>query len=358
MAPKGMKRPAAFAAEITTVKRALLMGDSGAALLAGMCSDSLGVPKSERHEFQASAVDMIAESLGLLSDGYKKSCEDLKVDVGSCEFDKDKRAAAVKTAESELVGLKEVVKTSAGALETAKQELRAASAALQKAEEEQAEGDSGLAALEATKSKVEAILADSLALVKETVVKANSKVFKDVLKLGKELGVDNTMLVVLAEGAKKPKEARSAFEESSFENISTAFTSHVQDLAGKIQEGEPAKAARAQAVGAAKAALEEAAKHKADADAALDAAKAAEKAGAAALKAAEKAVTSWLADTKKLMDKYDAAVVQCDEFTAVLGAFETLKELEPPPPPAEEPPAEVPAAGEAAPAEEASAAAA
>ncbi|CAK0829054.1 unnamed protein product, partial [Prorocentrum cordatum] len=64
MAPKGMKRPAAFAAEITTVKRALLMGDSGAALLAGMCSDSLGVPKSERHEFQASAVDMIADVVG------------------------------------------------------------------------------------------------------------------------------------------------------------------------------------------------------------------------------------------------------------------------------------------------------
>merc|ERR1740138_899385 len=122
MAPKGVKRPAAFDDEVTEVKKALLGGDVGAVMLAGMCQ-ALTVPKTERHEFQASTVSMIEEALGVIETKHNNTCDSMKEAADAVPSSKESRKAAVVEAGRGLEGLKEGVKTAKGFLEAASKEF-------------------------------------------------------------------------------------------------------------------------------------------------------------------------------------------------------------------------------------------
>jgi len=158
--------------------------------------------------------------------------------------------------------------------------------------------------------------------------------------------LDDSLLSVLPAVVRKPKEARSEFEQASFQNVVTMFGKEVEKLAAEIAEGQAGKAARAEAAASAQAVLDEAGQKKIAAETALEEAKTAEKVGAVALRNAEKNVASWLGDSKRTLDSYDEAEAAKADFASVLATFEKLKELEPPPPEpeaaAEEPVAEPP----------------
>merc|ERR1719424_2072030 len=357
MAPRGVKRPAAFEDEALLVKKALLGGDTGAVMLAGMCQ-ALTVPKADRHEFQASTVGMIGEALSVIETSYANSCESMKAAADAVPSSKDARKAAVADASKELESLKEAVAASMTALGAASKEAEEALEALKKAKKEQKDGDAVLGKVESKKATIEATQAESVAFIGENAVTAANKALKAVLKLGKDLGLDDSLLSVLPAVVRKPKEARSEFEQASFQNVVTMFGKEVEKLAAEIAEGQAGKAARAEAAASAQAVLDEAGQKKIAAETALEEAKTAEKVGAVALRNTEKNVASWLGDSKRTLDSYDEAEAAKADFASVLATFEKLKELEPPPPEpeaaAEEPVADP--APEAEPAAEAPAA--
>merc|ERR1719424_1686448 len=342
MAPRGVKRPAAFEDEALLVKKALLGGDTGAVMLAGMCQ-ALTVPKADRHEFQASTVGMIGEALSVIETSYANSCESMKAAADAVPSSKDARKAAVVDAGKELEGLKEACIARKAELGAASKEAEEALEALKKAKKEQKDGDAVLGKVESKKAAIEATQAESVTFIAENAVTSANKALKAVLKLGKDLGLDDSLLSVLPAVVKKPKEARSEFELASFQNVVTMLGKEVEKLAATIEEGQPGKAARAEAVASAQAALDKAQAAQTAAETALEEAKTAEKVGAAAVRGAEKSVASWLLDCKKTLDGYDEAVAANADFASVLAAFEKLKELEPPPP-VPEPTAEEPAA--------------
>merc|ERR1740138_356159 len=188
MAPKGVKRPAAFDDEVTEVKKALLGGDVGAVMLAGMCQ-ALTVPKTERHEFQASTVGMIEEALGVIETNHKNTCDSMKEAVDAVPSSKESRKAAVGEAGKELEGLKEGVKTAKGVLDAASKEYDEAQEALKKAKKDQKDGDAVLGKVESKKAAIEATQAESVAHIGEHAVTGANKALKAVLKLGKDLGL-------------------------------------------------------------------------------------------------------------------------------------------------------------------------
>lgn len=353
MAP--MKRLASVEADkLGKVSKALktLCSETYAGMLAGMCEASLGVPKSERHEYQASIVGMIEETLGHMEAAKKEQVEKFRAEVDQCPGSKERREAAATCTEKELAGLKEAISSKKLELEGEIKTLGEAQAALKKAEKEQKDGDASLAALEAKKARIESVLAESLSFLKENPIRSDHKALKAIVKLGKELGFDQTMLSILPELAKKSQDVRSEFDNLSMQNIDEEFAKHVEALSSAVKEGESCKAARAEAVSSAQAAMAEAQKRKAEAEVALNAARSAERAGALSLKEAKKAAASWLSDARETMDAYDQAVLAQADFSSVLATFAELKEFEPSPPPKaeEEAPATQPTEANVAPA--------
>jgi len=178
--------------------------------------------------------------------------------------------------------------------------------------------------------------------------------------LGKEYGLDGTLLGVLPVAAKKQADARTEFEAMSFTNLHSLITRVVNELSQHVREAEPIKAAKVQAVAAADAAKAQAvANAEAAKTAAVTSAKDTLEAAKAATTAAEEQLTAAQearSEASKELTKADAhlrhiwedmrhACDAQDEAAAdvtnlkeqVLSAFEQLKEKQPEPEPVEEP---------------------
>jgi len=316
-----------------------------------MAEASLGVPKSERHEFQASLVGMIEEALSTIKASQAEEVQKLKDEVVQCPSSKAKRETDVVEREKELAVFKEAIASKKAELEAEEKAESEARDAVEEAKKEKKKVDKEHDKVAAKLEAVKLAQTEHFAFVKENATPANHGSYKTVVKTCKDIGVENVVLTSFAEVAKKPKETRTEFEQEVLQKIETLLAQKVEEVTGTVAEGEAAKAAGAEKVAAALAAQEAAGKRVSDADEALTAAKDAEKAGQKDLKDAQKAVSGWLSDCKRTMDAYDAAIAMQADFASALSAFDELKELEPPPP-EPEPVEEEPAAAEAAPAEQ------
>jgi len=365
------------------------------ALLKQILPGVLKANKEDRHSYEAMVVEEAGHALQTVkADRQKTQKEALAHQNNMISPDEESaRKAVKKEAEDKLAHAKETVEDAKGFLkaaekeeETAQENLKAETKkgsdavrkatsdgdhAIREAKREDATAGAELKKVTDKHAQATQALAEDFVVLKDgTGSPADSKkALAKLEQLGRQYGLDGTLLGVLPMAAKKAPDARSEFEGMAFSNLHSLITGVIADLDKKVAEATPAKAAKEAAVSAAEQAKADAvsaaenAKNTAvdAAKAALSAAQATTKEKVAELAAAQedrseasKELTRrdtnlrhiW-EDMRKACDAQDEATLNLKAFDDVLSAFESLKEKKPEEPPAEEP-AEA-AAQEAAP---------
>jgi len=348
--------------KVAAVSQALLehgvLAGSTSAMLSSMGTFCLGVPKDERHAYQAEITGMIGEALTAAEAELVKSVADCKTKVDNTAADKVSRSAAVTAAASALESLQAATAEKVQAVGEAEKAQKAAMAAGDEARSKESKGAAVAKKQEAKKASLEQAMKGYLAPLKERAVasKEDKAALKKLVAIGKEFEFDASMLETLPKAVKKEPVERGTFDTLTLSKLEEEILAAVAKLDKALADGKPEQAELEAAVKGVEAAEEAAATALTAASDALAGAKAAEKAGKTALKEAESAAKAWLKDTKDVMDTFDSLTATLDEFrSGPLTFYGDLKDLTPPPPEPEAPaepevlaeaPAEVPADGQ------------
>lgn len=364
------------------------------ALLKQVLPGVLKANKEDRHSYEAMVVEEAGRALQTVKADREKTRKEAldhqNVMVSNEEM--SARKAVKKEAEDKLSEAKTTVEDAKGFLKAAEKEEEAAQdnlkavtktgsdavrkatsdgdSAIRDAKREDAAAGSELKKVTDKQAQATQALAEDFVVLKDgTGSPADSKkALAKLEQLGRQYGLDGTLLGVLPMAAKKSPDTRSEFEGMAFSNLHSLITGVIADLDKQVAEATPAKAAKEEAVKAAEQAKADAvAAAEASRTAAVDAAKAA----LATAQAATKEMASGLAaaqearseaskeltrretnlrhiweDMRKACDSQDEATLNLKAFDDVLSAFESLKEKKP-----EEPEVAAPeaAAEEAAP---------
>jgi len=342
--------------------------------------------KEERHSYETLVVDQAQQALTIVQGEREKAHKDAlgKQNEMISPAEDARRTSAKQQAENKVAAAKAQLENCKLALKAAETAEEEAADSLKKTTRDAAhnltktthEGDLAIKAAQKEESAAEKELQKytakltvaSGALAHEFVMlqTGNSasaegkKAVQKLLGLGKEYGLDHTLLGVLPIAAKKHADARTEFEAMSFTNLHSLMTTVINDLTQHVAAAEPAKAAKAQAVAEADAAKAQAvANAEAEKTAAVTSAKETLEAAKAAAKAAEEQLSAaqegrseaskeltkadahlrhiW-EDMRQACDAQDEAALDVRNLTEqVFTAFEQLKEKQPEPEPVEEP---------------------
>merc|ERR1740129_610836 len=133
-------------------------------------------------------------------------------------------------------------------------------------------------------------------------------------KVGKELGLEASLLASLQNALVKAPASRGSFDTLVLEQAEGEIDKCKAALAGTLESGEPAKNERAAKVEAASAQLAEAAEAERSCKAALEAAKSEQKEAEAAQKAAAKAVKEFGPKMKEVAAGFEASKASLEDL--------------------------------------------
>jgi len=261
-----------------------------------------------------------------------------------------KREKAKKDAEASLESAKAAAVAAKTAKKDAEKAVSDAEAALKAAKAEEKSADNALQSISKKQARVSDALANEFELVlnNSSSCPGGKEAVKNLKALGKEFGMDNTLLETLPISCKKAPETRSEFEAMVFTSLKGLINSSIAEISKQVAEAEPIKAAKSEATANAKATLENTQAALKAANETVDATATASTEAAKAVRKADHTVRGIWEDMRQACDAQDKAAADLKNLKeVVLDAFTKLKEKEPEPEPVEEPaPAE-----EAAPAE-------
>jgi len=355
--------------------------------------------KQDRHGYEALVVEQAQAALKLVQGARQQAQQEAlgKQNAMISPAEDAKRKSAKQQAEGKVAAAKATVENCKAALKAAEEAeeaakgnlsttnketsdalrkaTREADAAISAAQNEEKTASKELAHFEKKKAALDGALANEFVNLRDGTIAspaAGRSATKTLEALGKEYKLDQTLMGVFPEAAKKPADKRSEFEAMSFTNLHSLMTRVSAELSQSIGAAAPNAAAKTQAVANAEAAKAQAvANGEAAKTAAVEAAKATLESAKAATKGAEQAEEAakearseaskdltkaeahlrhiW-EDMRHACDAQDEAVQDLKNLTdEVLVAFETLKEKQPEPEPVEEPEPMELAAPEAAP---------
>jgi len=264
-----------------------------------------------------------------------------------------RRLQAVKDAEAHLAGLKAKVENDKAAKKAAEKAVGEAEDVLKAAKAEHKKAAADLSKVNDKKAHVTNVLATEFALLETGTSNSpgGKKAVQTLVGLGKEYGLDGTLIATLPITCKKEAETRTEFETMLFSNLKGLLEGTINGLAQKVSEAEPEVSSKDAQMTAAQAAL-------AGAQDALKAASDELAATQTAISTANKDLHKadahrrhiW-ADMRHACDSADSLAKQVSQLKGeIFDAFNKLKEKEPAPEP-EAPAPEAEAAPEAAPAE-------
>jgi hypothetical protein len=322
-------------------------------MLASMVAASLGVYKDERHEYQEEIVNTVGAALTQYEDNMRKNIDEAKVAVDGAAAEKARRKDALDEANAAVAKAKAYVEECQGAVAVAEEAVAEAEKASKGSKDLQKDGDKEYNALAKKKTKVEEACK---ALEAAIETKASSQSLKQITGVAKEFHVDSTMVSTLPRTLGKNKAARSEFDAVILTQFNEALKKIVAEQAVGIDAAAPGVAQRQGAVDTAKNAKDAAEDGLKSKEAALLEAREAAKGKQADAKSAAAAGHNYIRDMKVIMDGYDDAKKDLQEFQGgPLQIFTELKEKVAPPPEPEAPvdtPADVaPAVADPAPAE-------
>jgi chromosome segregation ATPase len=313
-----------------------------------MVATSLGVYKDERHKYQEEIVNMVGDSLTQYEASMNQKINDAKVQVDGAAAEKTRRTNACEEAEAAVTKAKAHVEECQGAVATAEAAVAEAEKALKGTKDLQKEGDKEYNALVKKKTKVEEAL-KALEGAMENKTDAGS--MKLITGVGKEFHIDSTMLSTLPHTLKKNKAARGEFDAVILAQFSEALKKIIAEQAVGVDAAAPASAQRQGAVDTAKNAKDAAEEGLKAKEAALSEAREAAKGKQADAKSAKAADHNYIRDMKAIMDGFDDAKKDLEEFkNGPLQLFVELRDKVTPPPEPEAPADDAPAAAEDAPA--------
>jgi hypothetical protein len=158
------------------------------------------------------------------------------------------------------------------------------------------------------------------------------KSLQKLVAIGKEFGLDNTLLNVLPIAYKKQVDTRTEFESKVFTSLQALLEREIGTFSQKIVEAEQDKVAKAAAVAGASDTLESAKATLTSASEDLVAAQAADKDAAKATAVAETNVRNIYKDMKAACDEQDRLANDLKKLKEeVWAAFNQLKDKEPEP---------------------------
>jgi len=223
---------------------------------------------------------------------------------------------------------------------SAEKDVHEAEDALKAAQKEAAAADKAIKRTSGKRDVLANAVEQELALVRgsASISADGKKAVKTLLALGKEYGLDSTLLSTLPSTCKKEPAVRTEFEAMTFDSLKALMDKQIEGLSQKVAEAEPGVAAAVAAVAAAQGALETAQATEKAAGEELATAHGAQKdATKNAAKADSHQRQIW-EDMRAACEAQDSLASDLTNFTEhVLVAFQALKEKEPEPEPVEEP---------------------
>jgi len=228
-----------------------------ASVLKGIC-----VPVNQRHEFQNSYVEMLAQTLqGVLSQ-LKMKVETGTEEVSRIEAAKTELQAQVSASDEALQKALETESKGKEDFAEATGAARAAQTKLSELEKLRSEGDAAHDAAKKEKAQIEAALTEEFRVLRDGTDGDEAKAhYKKLEQVAKSSGMENSLLRVLPNSILKPPSKRGSFEAMVVVKLEEGLTKRCTALAEQIQQGEPAAAERQAAVEGAMKELEAAKVH-------------------------------------------------------------------------------------------------
>lgn len=306
-------------------------------MLKAILPNSLAVAHSERAQCQQEVVELIGVAFAEAETKLAERVADTEAKMKVAEGEQQTLLEARSEAEATLQAKAAVVSERRQALDEKAEALRQDESTVREAEAARRRGDAELEAAAAKKERVGATHREVFTPIKDGSAEGESapEHVDRLLSAGRELALDESLLVSLSSALKKPTSARGSFDSMVLEQFDAEVTQRLAALGATLEQGEPAKAERAQAVQDAEARRADAEAERAACEAALADAKAAEAECQASLTAADTA-----AGKQQSALSAEVTMAEGERFTLAhfressLAAF---KELEAPAPaPAEE----------------------
>lgn len=352
------------------MKRSRHNGDVSTVVNAIVCSDSLpenlrhllqvtmpivlDATKVDRHGFEAEVVDQAQQGLKAVQVGMElahKAALATQDEVTS-NAERAKRVKAVSDAEAHLEAMKSRGENDKAARNAADQALHQAEDALKVAQKEDKSLEKELQRYVDKKAHVSNVLANEFVLLRNGTSggAGGRKAVNNLVAVGKEYGLDSTILQTLPITCKKPAANYTEFETMMFTNLQGLMDRVIAGLVQNIAELEAVKAARSAAVAAATETLANAKAALTTASVAWDNQQKATSAASRAVHQADAHRRNLWEEMRHLCDAADGAAKELATLQErVWAAFKKLKEKEAEPEPVEEPEPVAETAPEAAP---------
>lgn len=309
-------------------------------LLKGVLPVVLNAYKADRHAYENEVVDQAQQALGAveaaLAAAHKEAMSAQEQVIAPAE--NGKRTAAKKAADSHLEAVKAQLEANKATNKACEKAVHEADDAVKAAVKEEKVADKELQRHVDKKSHLTGALANEFATLRDgNAAGADAKkAVNKILAIGKEFGLDSTLLHTLPLACKTPVAARTEFQTMMFSNLAALIEHQIEAISANIAEAEPVKAGKSAALAAARDAH-------AQAEAALKTATDEVAASVTANKEAHKEVTKTDHHRRKIWEDMRHACEAQDHLADELknlkenvwGAFNQLKEKEPEPEPVE-----------------------
>jgi hypothetical protein len=164
--------------------------------------------------------------------------------------EKEKRNAAKKDAHTQSDAAKAALEANKATQKLAEKDVSDAQDALKAAQKEAAAADKAMKRTSGKRTVLADALEHELAWVQlsECTSAEGKKAVKTLLALGKEYGLDSTLLSTLPSTCKKTLAARTEFEKGTFDSLKALMEQQIEGLSQKVAEAEPGVAAAVAAV--------------------------------------------------------------------------------------------------------------
>jgi len=291
-------------------------------MLSQNVTSCLSTVQEERHPFQVNVINMVQTVLSSSEKSLQDALAAAESKVAELEVAKTERHTAVEATAAVTASKAAETEAAKAAHTQAVHEVKEVKAVLSSTKSASAAEDADVKSKESQKQRLETLLASLGATATESLDAAAAN---SLVKAGKELGLDTSLLGSLPSAVQKEPTARGNFDTIVIQQASQELTKHLEALTAALTAAEPSRAERAakieseSAAVSAKEAIEVAAKE------ALKVAELAQKEAEDFEKAANKALKSLGPETKQAKSVLGQSKSNLQDFTdGALAAFQKL----------------------------------
>jgi hypothetical protein len=307
--------------------------------------------KADRHPYEVEVVEQAKQALDAVENALKleHGTAFAKQQEVISPAEKARRAGAKKEAEARSEEAKRRLDAGKVAKKAAEKNVEDAEAGLKTAKAEEKVADKALQKVVDKKASLTGSLAKEMPLLMGgTSSSADGRhALKKLLAIGKEFGLDSTLLLTLPITCKKVVAVRSEFENMIFHKLQALIEEQIAAISQEVDAAEPVKQGKVAATAAAQQALEQARAALKDAESELEDGHLASKEASKEVTKADHIMRGIWEDMRRACEAQDKLASELKSFKDdTWEAFNQLKDKEPEPEPVEEPMEELAPAAE------------